>query len=41
MVAGDFDVNLAEPEGDWRGEDITAAMATEGIEDMSEHFLLR
>ena len=28
LVAGDFNVNLEEPEGDWRGEDIAAAMAT-------------
>ena len=28
LVAGDFNVNLAEPEGDRRGEDIVAAMAT-------------
>ena len=39
LVAGDFNVNLAKPEGDRRGEDIAAAMATEGLEDMSEHFL--
>ena len=41
MVAGDFNVNLAEPEGDRRGEDIAAAMVTEGLEYMSEHFLPR
>ena len=29
LVAGGFNANLAEPEGDQRGEDITAAMATE------------
>ena len=28
LVAGDFNVNLVEPEGDRRGEDIVAAMAT-------------
>ena len=28
LVAGDFNVNLAEQEGDQRGEDIVAAMAT-------------
>ena len=28
LVAGDFNVNLAEPEGDRRGEDILADMAT-------------
>ena len=39
MVAGDFNVNLLETEGDRRGEDIAAAMATEGLEDMSTHFL--
>ena len=41
LVVGDFNVNLAEPEGDWRVEDIAAAMATEGLEDMSAHFLPR
>ena len=39
LVSGDFNVNLAEPEGDQRGEDIAAAMATEGLEDMSAQFL--
>ena len=41
MVAGDMNANLAEPEGDRRGEDIAEALATEGLEDMSAHFLLR
>ena len=41
MVAGDFNANLAELEGDWRGEGIAAAMSTEGLEDMSVHFLPR
>ena len=41
LLMGDFNVNLAEPEGDWRGEDIAAAIATEGLEYMSEHFLPR
>ena len=31
MVAGDFNVNLVDPEGDRRGEDVAAAMATEGL----------
>ena len=39
LMAGYFNVNLAEPEGDRRGEDITAAMAMEGLEDMLAHFL--
>ena len=34
LVAGDFNVNLTEPEGDRRGEDIAASMAMEGLEDM-------
>ena len=38
-VAGDFNAKLAEPEGDRRGEDIAVAMSTEGLEDMSSHFL--
>ena len=41
LVAGDVNANLAEPEGDRREEDIAATMATEGLEEMSEHFLQR
>ena len=41
LVVGDFSVNLAEPEGDRRGAYIVAAMETEGLEYMLEHFLLR
>ena len=41
LVAGDFNVNLADPEGDRRREDIVAAMGMEGLEDMSAHFLPR
>ena len=41
LVAGDINVNFTEPEGDRRGEDIAAALATEVLEDMSEHFLPR
>ena len=40
LVAGYSNVKLSEPEGDRRGEDIAAAMATEGIKDISAHFLL-
>ena len=39
LLAGDFNVNLSEPEGDLRGEDIAEAMVTEGLKDISEHFL--
>ena len=39
LVAGDMNVNLAEPEGDRREEDIAATLATEGLEDMVAHFL--
>ena len=39
LVAGDFNSNLVEPEGDRRGDDIVAAMATEGLEDILAHFL--
>ena len=31
LVAGDFNVNQADPEGDRRGEDIATAMAMEGL----------
>ena len=41
LVAGDFNMKLSDPEGDWRGEDIAAELATEGLKDTSEHFLLR
>ena len=41
LVAGDFNVKLSEPEGDRRGEDIAAALATGGPEDMLAHFLPR
>ena len=36
-----MNVELAEPEGDRREEDIAATLATEGLEDMAEHFLPR
>ena len=39
-MAGDFNVNLLEPEGNQRIEDIAAALVTEGLEGMLEHFLL-
>ena len=32
-------MKLSEPEGDRRGEDIVAALSTEGLEDMLVHFL--
>ena len=41
LVAGDFNVNLATPEGYRRAEDIATTLATEGLEDMAKHFLLR
>ena len=41
LVAGDFNVKLSETEGDRRGDDIAAALATEGLEDMLVHFLPR
>ena len=41
LVAGDFNVNLTSPEGDWRSEDIATLLATEGLEDMVQHFLPR
>ena len=41
LVAGDFNVNLATPEGDRRAEDIATTLATEGLEDMAKHFLPR
>ena len=41
LVAEDMNANLAEPEGDRRGEDIAEAFATEGLKGMSAHFLPR
>ena len=40
LVAGDFNAKLSEPEGDQRGENMAAALATEGLEDMLAHLLL-
>ena len=41
LVAGEFNVDLASPEGDRRAEDIATLVATEGLEDMARHFLPR
>ena len=38
LVAGDLNINFAEPEGDRREEDIAATLETEGLEDMAAHF---
>ena len=39
LVAGDFNVDIAAPEGNWRAEDIATELATAGLEDMARHFL--
>ena len=39
LVTGDMNTNLAAPNDDRREEDIAADLATEGLEDMSAHFL--
>ena len=39
LVAGDFNVDIAALEGDWRAEDIATELATAGLEDMARHFL--
>ena len=39
LVSGDFNVDLASPEGDRRAEVIATSLATEGLEDMARHFL--
>ena len=36
-----MNINLAEPEGDWREEDIAATLAAEVLEDIAAHFLPR
>ena len=41
LVAGDFNVNIAAPEGDRRAEDIATELAKAGLEDMARHFLPR
>ena len=41
LVAGNMNINLEEPEGDRREEDIVATLATEVLEDMAAHLLPR
>ena len=41
LVAGDFNANIAAPEGDQRAEEIATDEATAGLEDMARHFLPR
>ena len=41
MVAGDLNTTLTEPENDWRGTEIAAALTEERLEDMAAHFLTR
>ena len=39
MVAGDFNVDILAPEGR-RAENIATDLATAGVEDMAQHFML-
>ena len=39
LVAGESNADLAAPEGNVRDEDITAALSTTGLEDISRHFI--
>ena len=41
MVAGDFNANIAAPEGNRRAENIETDIATAGLEDMAQHFMPR
>ena len=41
MVAGDFNADIAAPEGNWRVENIATDIETAGLEDMAQHFLPR
>ena len=41
LVKGDLNTNLTVPEGYRRAEDIAAKIATKGIKDMAQHFLLQ
>ena len=39
LVAGHLNIELVTLEGDRLGEDITAAIVTAGLEDISVHFI--
>ena len=41
MVAGDFNVDIMEPEGNRWAENIATDLATAGLEDMAQHFMPR
>ena len=41
LMEGDLRINLEDPEGDRREEEIETALMTAGLEDMSAHFLTR
>ena len=41
MMVGNFNTNMAAPEGHERYRGIAAALEEEGLEDMSGHFLPR
>ena len=41
MVAGYFNVDIMEPEGNRRAENIATDIATAGLEDMAQHFMPR
>ena len=41
LVAGNFNADLANPKGTAHVEEIAAALAAAGLEDISAHFLLR
>ena len=40
-VARDFNEDLANPEGSARSEEITAALESDGLEEISPHILLK
>ena len=41
LVVGNFNVDIAAPEGDRRAEDIATELASAELEDMARHFLPR
>ena len=41
MVVGDFNVDIMDPEGNRRAENIATDLATAGLEDMAHHFMPR
>ena len=39
LVAGDLNINLEEPEGNWKEEETAEVLMTAGLEEMLDHLL--